>query len=624
MMKIIAFLLAFSPIIAFAQAKQQPVISTIQHVTVFFNGAQVMRAANAPLSTGKTELIFKGLTPNMDAQSMQVKGEGDFIVMSVVHQMNYFEEPEKKDTVKILEQQRDILADKISVEADKVTVLQQQEAMLQRNQVQLLGVQNNAMKLEDLKQVVDYQEVKLENILSKRAIINKTLDKLRSDLGKINAQLAQLNARKADPTSEIHVIVNAKSATSGKFQINYIVPNASWYPNYDLRVKDIASPLSMTMKANVSQSTGEEWKEVHLTLSTGNPSESGSKPELQPWRLGTRYIYKKSKADLSYFKRNPNIRHISGIVTSSQGEPLIGASVVIKGTNRGTVTDINGHYELDLTNDANIIVISPVGYSTEELAITQPVLNINLSEATLNEMVVTGYSSAKSRNYDKEDDAKAPVAPTSSAEITVEKQEATTTSYDIDLPYTIPNDGKYNAVEIKEVNTPATYQYYVTPKLDRDAFLTAQVINWEQYNLLSGEANLFFEGTYLGKTYLNTQNTNDTLNISLGRDKNVVVTRTKLNDFTKKGFLSNKRTDSRSFEIAIRNKKSQAINIIVEDQLPLSVNKDIEIENEAKEAELDKITGKLTWKINVAGGKEQKVKFNYTVKYPKDLRLQLE
>ena len=142
--------------------------------------------------------------------------------------------------------------------------------------------------------------------------------------------------------------------------------------------------------------------------------------------------------------------------------------------------------------------------------------------------------------------------------------------------------------------------------------------------MLSGEANLFFEGTYLGKTYLNTQNTNDTLNISLGRDKNVVVTRTKLNDFTKKGFMSNKRTDSRGFEIAIRNKKSQAINIIVEDQLPLSVNKDIEIENEAKEAELNKTTGKLTWKLNVAGGKEQKLKFNYTVKYPKDLHLQLE
>lgn len=623
-MKIIAFLLAFSPIMAFAQAKQQPVSSTIQHVTVFFNGAQVMRAANAPLSTGKTELIFKGLTPNMDAQSVQVKGEGDFIVMSVVHQMNYFEEPEKKDTVKALEQQRDVLGDKISVETDKVTVLQQQEAMLQRNQVQLLGVQNNAMKLEDLKQVVDYQEVKLENILSKRAIINKTLDKLRADLGKINAQLSQLNARKADPTSEIHVIVNAKSATSGKFQINYIVPNASWYPNYDLRVKDIASPLSMTMKANVSQSTGEEWKEVHLTLSTGNPSESGSKPELQPWRLGMRYIYKKNKADLTYFKRNPNIRHISGIATDAQGEPLVGASVVIKGTTQGTITDINGHYELDLTNDANIISISFVGFSAEEIAITQPVLNISLGEATLNEIVVSGLAISKKKSSNTNDDFPSFDSKTSSTEITVEKQEATTTSYDIDSPYTIPNDGKYNAVEIKEVNTPATYQYYVTPKLDRDAFLTAQVTNWEQYNLLSGEANLFFEGTYLGKTYLNTQNTNDTLNISLGRDKNVVMTRTKLNDFTKKGFLSNKRTDSRGFEIAVRNKKSQAINIIVEDQLPLSVNKDIEIENEAKEAELDKTTGKLTWKLNVAGGKEQKLKFNYTVKYPKDLRLQLE
>lgn len=617
------FLFLMIPFMSFAQAKQQSVSSSIQHVTVFFNGAQVERAASTPLSIGKTELVFKGLTYNLDPRSVQVKGEGDFVVLSVVHQTNYFEESEKKDTIKILEQQRDAINDKIAVENAKLTVVNQQETILQRNQVQVLGVQNNTLKLEDLKQVIDYQEVKLQELLTKKLTINKTIEKLKSDIQRISNQLSEVNNRKSDPTSEIHVMVNAKSSTFGKFSLNYLVPNASWFPTYDLRVKDISSPLSMTMKANVSQSTGEEWKDVKLTLSTGNPSESGSKPELQPWRLGARYVYKKKDAvNLSYFRRNPNIRHISGVVTDNHGEPLAGASVVIKGTNKGTMTDINGRYELDLTNDANVILINFVGYSNLEIPITQPYLNVSLNDgARLEEVVVTGYTT---KNRANDNEAAAPSAPTSSAEITVEKQEATTTSYDIELPYTIESDGKFNTVDIKEMTVPATYQYYVTPKLDRDAFLTAQITNWEQYNWLTGEANLFFEGTFLGTTTLNTQFTNDTLNISLGRDKNVVVTRTKLSDFTKKGFLSNKRTDSRGYEIAVRNKKSLPINIIVEDQIPISVNKEVEIDKTMDGAELTDATGKLTWKLSVPASKEQKVRFTYTVKYPKDLTMQLE
>jgi Domain of unknown function (DUF4139)/N-terminal domain of unknown function (DUF4140) len=629
-MKKVIFIFFLSPLMAFSQVKTQSVSSVIQQVTVFFNGAQVQRTANASINSGRTELIFKALTPNLDPRSLQVKSEGNFVVMSVNHQTNYLTETDKKDTLKVLEKMRDEMTDKINTENDKLTVLNHQETLLQRNEVQLLGIPNNSMKLEDLKQTIDFQELKYAFILEKRQNINKSIAKIHIEINKINLQINELSSKKTDPTSEIHVIVNATNTASGKFQISYLVPNANWYPTYDLRVKDILSPLSILMKANVSQSSGEDWKDVKLTLSTGNPTESGSKPDLQPWRLGMRTIYKNNRnIDLSYFNRNPNIRHISGIVTDGQnGEPVIGASVVIKGTNKGAVTDANGHYELDLPITGNIITISFIGYEMYDLPITQPLMNVSLKESSLalQEVVVTGYSAANDlRGRVAGIELKKEKVPTNSTtEIITEKQQATTTTYDIDLPYSINTDGKYNSVEIKDINIAATYQYYVTPKLDRDAFLTAQIVDWEQYNLQSGEANLFFEGTFLGKTYLNAQATNDTMNISLGRDKNVVVTRTKLKEFTKKGFLSGKRSDSRSFDIVVKNKKSQAINIIIEDQIPLSVNKEVEIENEHKNAELNAETGELTWKLKVESGKEQKVNLNYTIKYPKEMVLPLE
>ena len=260
--------------------------TNIERVTVFFTGAQVIRTATTPLSIGKTELVFKGLTPNLDTRSVQVRGEGDFTVLSVTPRTNFLESATKRDTISDLQQQLEVLQDRTVMENNRLSVLQQEETFLQRNQVQMLGVQNSALKLDDLKQTIEYQRLRLSEILNKKFDIQKDLSKIRIDIGRINGQLQEMNAHKNTITSEIVVVVDAKSAASAKFYLSYVVPYAGWIPTYDLRVKDIATPLSMKMKANVQQATGEDWKDVVLTLSSGNPMESGIKPELQPWKLG--------------------------------------------------------------------------------------------------------------------------------------------------------------------------------------------------------------------------------------------------------------------------------------------------------------------------------------------------
>ena len=163
------------------------------------------------------------------------------------------------------------------------------------------------------------------------------------------------------------------------------------------------------------------------------------------------------------------------------------------------------------------------------------------------------------------------------------------------------------------------YSYYCAPKIDNDAFLLAKITGWDKYNLISGDANIFFEDTYVGKSYLNTISTNDTMDISLGRDKNVTVTRTKLVDFCEKKVIGLNKKETSTYEISIRNKKKDAIEIIVEDQIPLSSNNEIVVEaTETGKAEYDKVTGKLMWKLKMAPAETQKFKFGYTVKYPKD------
>jgi uncharacterized protein (TIGR02231 family) len=185
-------------------------------------------------------------------------------------------------------------------------------------------------------------------------------------------------------------------------------------------------------------------------------------------------------------------------------------------------------------------------------------------------------------------------------------------------------NGKEYQVEIKEETLKAYYEYAVAPKLDNDAFLTAYLTDWEQYNLIEGEANLYFEGTYLGKTLLKTNSTDDTLKISLGRDKNVVVKRTKLKEFSKNKAFSSKKTQSRAFEIVVKNKKNTPLSILVEEQIPVSSDKQIEVEFEAGGAKVDKTLGRITWKLKIKPSEERKQKFSYSVKHPADWNIDLE
>jgi uncharacterized protein (TIGR02231 family) len=170
----------------------------------------------------------------------------------------------------------------------------------------------------------------------------------------------------------------------------------------------------------------------------------------------------------------------------------------------------------------------------------------------------------------------------------------------------------------------AEYEYVCVPKLDLNAYLTARVSGWEDLNLLEGEANLYFEGTYLGKTLLNVRQVTDTMDISLGRDRNIVVKREKLKE-DRKTNLTGKRREVRSFEIEVRNQKQQVVRITIEDQFPISQNEEIEVtRGDYEGAELDDVTGKLKWKLELKPNQAEKMKFDYEVKFPKGNTVQLE
>jgi uncharacterized protein (TIGR02231 family) len=190
--------------------------------------------------------------------------------------------------------------------------------------------------------------------------------------------------------------------------------------------------------------------------------------------------------------------------------------------------------------------------------------------------------------------------------------------FDIPVPYSVPSDGNYVLMDVQTFQIPVVYKHYTTPKLDNGVFLTALLTNWEQYNLIPGNANVYFEGTFVGETYLDLLNTEDTLLVSLGRDKKVIVKRETIKDFTSKKLIGSNRKVEYAYEIEARNVKKDTIALVVEDQIPVSSNNEIEVEVvDLGGAELNKETGKLTWRINLASTESKKTIFRFIVKYPK-------
>jgi uncharacterized protein (TIGR02231 family) len=152
----------------------------------------------------------------------------------------------------------------------------------------------------------------------------------------------------------------------------------------------------------------------------------------------------------------------------------------------------------------------------------------------------------------------------------------------------------------------------------------AKIANWEQYNLLSGEVNLFFEGTFVGKSLLDVTKPEDTLTFSLGRDKNVIVKREKLNEFNKTQTFGNKKTEMIAWEISLRNNKKQEIQLTIEDQVPVTNSREIDVKYlDLGGANQDKNTGIIKWIIKLPPSDNKKLGFRYEVRYPEDLGLKL-
>ncbi|MFZ6052432.1 DUF4139 domain-containing protein [Halocola ammonii] len=523
--------IAFITVFTFAAQAQKAVTSTIEDVTVFLNSAQVHRQAGTSLKPGENEIVFKGLPAQLMDQSVQVKGNSDFTILSVKTKVNYLSEQEFPTHIKNKQDSLKDLQFKLSMRQSLEQVYRSEREMIMANK-NVKGDQS--LLVEDLEEAADYFRERLTEIEYKLLELNEDQKEINKEVQNLQRELNNLMGRFNRNTKEVTVKLDAKSSVNTRIDLTYVVSGARWIPSYDIRSEDVNSPVKLSYKARVQQSTGVDWENVDLTLSTGNPTIGGQKPELNPWYL---YVFDPEKYG---------------------------------------------------TNTRSEIMYSRAKAETDQEALEDVPAVPDLQTGNGQPMEVS------------------------------QTESLVATEFKISVPYTIPSDNQFYDVAMKEISMDANYKYFTVPKLDDDAFLVAEITDWQQYSLLPGQSNIYYQGTYVGNAFIDPAVTSDTLALSMGRDESVVVERKSIKDFSKTQFLGGKKETTRSYEITIVNNKSKAIEIQLVDQIPLTRTAEVEITTEELSGgKVDAETGEVTWKINLEPGEKAKRTLRFTVKYPK-------
>jgi len=505
------------------------------HVTVFSSGAQVSGEAAVNLQAGTWDYVAGGLSPYIDPNSIQVRGEGDFIIMGVTHRNNYLENPAESDEIGSLRERIKALEIKIDDEQTATEVLLERERFLKANYD--VVSQKSTITPEQLKALIEIYGTSMESV--KSGILKKTriLKEYNEEKEKLEQQLAGTIDRSKMPSGEIVMTLSGNKPVTGKIKLSYVVMNAGWQPVYDIRVDDITDPAVIIYKANIWQNSGVEWKDVKVSLSNAAPMTAGYLPLLDPWFVD--------------------------------------------------------FYQ----------------------------------EYVMNEVVIRGYGTKArpvAREAKAEEAAMMDLEATAPLPVTVSESNISF-SFDVNVPKTITSGGKPETVELQRLTVPAIYSYAATPKIASSAYLMGYITEWDKYNLLPGESNIYFSNTFTGKGYINTAELTDTLPVSLGADNSITVKRDRRTDFTSQKLIGANRVETLSFLISVRNNKSRNVNIKLRDQLPLPQNSDITVEAvELSGGRQNSATGEVIWDLSVASRETREIVFTYSVKYPKNRKVILE
>jgi hypothetical protein len=573
-MRKIVCLLLFVPVISWAQKPNEiNVKSQIKKVKLFLTAGEMTHSTEVKLLKGRNKLVFSGISAFADPQSIQFSANQNYKLVSVSTEMDFMAAEQFNPKISKLKDSLDLLKDNHQLNIDINNSYQAELAVLNTNRDLKGNTQN--LTVAQIKEAAEFYRNRTLEINRQITKLNKEKNVLNNQIELLRFQLTELNFNENQRSNQVIVLVDCDASVNANCNLSYLVSDCGWAATYDLAATDLNQKINLKYKARIYNNTGNAWDNVDLILSTADPKLSASQPNLQPWYLDFYNLGVQSK--------------------SSGGK---------------------GYY-------------APQAY--EETFRQQAENNLNIANQRVFDNYILGKDDEQSNNEQlgwkmdgltrlNERKVQKPVVAMKQIEIS-----ELTTEFVIENKFSCPTDGKPYSVDVKEMNLDATFTHVTIPKLDNGAFLIANIVGWQDLDLIPGPTNVYFGGVYVGVSQVDTRNVSDTLSLSFGRDNKVVVMRKLKQELSSKKVVGSSKRETYLYEIAVRNNRNVPVKIVVYDQIPISKNESVSVVTEqTSNAKKDVETGELKWELTVQPTETKSVELGYSVKYPKDAMVTLQ
>jgi hypothetical protein len=586
-----------------AEEAQHAVHSTLDEVTLFFHGAELTHSAKAPLTKGENEIVIDGLSPVIDRNSLKIKVTGGAVVSAYEFSVDYLSNENTSPAVRKLTDSIDFYRKRLQQTEVDAEINRQLIDLLQKGTAKNVSGSESGMSFDELVKTMDYFKTKSVELESVSAENREKKARYEAEIKRLKAQLNDEAIKNNRTAGVLKLALNAPIAVNSQFTISYFTVSAGWTPCYDIVIESIDRPIKIISKAKLHQVTGFEWNRVKLTLSTASPGNGRTAPLFSAWFLDFRRDYL-LRSDAIMTQNAYSYKRQAAPPPPSQSEP-IDAPVELLETD-----DASPSYRY-FVNGAEV---DRRTYSSIDPAL--------IASRTFLDREQIGDA------WGEDVDGVWHVELSSSMDDHVTASEnVMNITYAIDMPYSIPGNGKEQNLELKVQEVAASYRYYCAPKLDPETYLLAEIAQPERLNLPNGKANITYEGTYIGETVIDANTTRSTLTLTLGIDRRVSVKRAKVQDFSSRKFIGSEVEQIFTYSLTVRNGQNRPVRMTLKDQYPISMQKEIKVELLGRTTTPSynvEDLGVLTWEEEFQAGETKVYEISYSVKYPKNREVNSE
>ena len=535
--------------------------ATINNATVYFGyGAELTHQSKVKVDGGTKIIVINQLSTNIDINSLQISVPEDVALLS--HKYNVFY-PVKPVIVKNKEQEK--LEDSIGLLQKDISRI---ENMISIDQEILT---KTGLLIETTISTSGNKTITSEEVLKLLEYYNVKIDKSKTNIYNHNQNIKTQNVRIAELRKKIGLITMIQPVVA---------------KSYGQVILQVMCKTSQEIPVSLSYyTTNAGWTPVYDIRVNSKTNK-------------VKLVYKAS------LTQTTGIDWTKTKLTLSTGTP-----------NFGVTAPVLTPWYLQLYVPELYKAIQLRGASSN---MSRNMIQSYADDKVLSEVVVADANGYLKQQKEKDEN----IDPSTLQQYTTLNEGQLNTNFEIDLPYDIESDGKLHSVTIKDEEIACILKNYAVPRVDKEAYLLAEVADWQNLDLLPGDANIIMDDTYIGKSVIDPNTTADTLNLSLGKDKRIAVKRSLVKELSSLKTSGGSNKQLFTYEILVKNNKLTDVNLLLKDQFPLSTIKEVEVKLEdGSDAIVNAETGVLTWKIDLKPGESKKVRFSYSVKYPKDKKI---